>query len=152
MIPRAQPILLVEDSPEDRTTTIRALAKAGLANPIIECEDGDSALDYLRHRGRYANRDSAPRPGIILLDLNMPGTDGREVLAEIKSDDDLRDIPVVVLTTSNDEVDIDRCYKAGANSYVLKPVNLNRFMEAVQRLTDYWFEVALLPKSTPGPR
>lgn len=148
---RSQPILLVEDSPEDRATTIRALAKAGLANPIHACSSGDEALDYLFQRGRFAGEGLAPRPGIILLDLNMPGTDGREVLAEIKRSASLSLIPVVVLTTSSDEVDIAMCYKAGANSYVLKPVNLARFMEAVQRLKDYWFEVAVLPRSPGAP-
>ena len=140
-----QVILLVEDSPEEYEATVRALKKAGLANPIHRCEDGDEALDYLFRRGRYAD-PAAPRPGIILLDLNLPGTDGREVLDAVKADDDLRSIPVVVLTTSTDERDIERCYQAGANSYVKKPVDLEGFMTAVQRLRDYWFEVVILPK------
>ena len=141
-----QPILLVEDSPEDFEATVRALRKAGLANPIFRCEDGDEALDYLHLRGRYADPAKAPRPGIILLDLNLPGTDGREVLDAVKADDDLRSIPVVVLTTSTDERDIDRCYQAGANSYVKKPVDIGGFTTAVQRLRDYWFEVVILPR------
>jgi two-component system, response regulator len=141
-----QVILLVEDSPEEYEATVRALKKAGLANPIVRCEDGDEALDYLFRRGRYADPAAAPRPGIVLLDLNLPGTDGREVLAAVKADDDLRSIPVVVLTTSTDERDIERCYQAGANSYVKKPVDLGGFMTAVQRLRDYWFEVVILPR------
>lgn len=141
-----QPILLVEDSPEEYEATVRALKKAGLANPILRCEDGEEALDYLFRRGRFADPAAAPRPGIILLDLNLPGTDGREVLDAVKADDGLRSIPVIVLTTSTDERDIERCYQAGANSYVKKPVDIGGFMQAVQRLRDYWFEVVILPK------
>ncbi|HEX2025557.1 MAG TPA: response regulator, partial [Actinomycetota bacterium] len=131
-----QVILLVEDSPEEYEATVRALKKAGLANPIHRCEDGDEALDYLFRRGRFADPAAAPRPGIVLLDLNLPGTDGREVLDAVKADDDLRSIPVVVLTTSTDERDIERCYQAGANSYVKKPVDLDGFLTAVRRLRD----------------
>ena len=141
-----QPILLVEDSPEDYEATVRALRKAGLANPIFRCEDGDEALDFLHRRGRYADEAAAPRPGIILLDLNLPGTDGREVLTEVKADPALRSIPVVVLTTSSDERDIDRCYQAGANSYINKPVDLDGFLRAIQRLKEFWFEVVIVPK------
>ena len=141
-----QPILLVEDSAEDAEATVRALRRAGLANPIHHCHDGDEALDYLRRRGQYAAPASAPRPGVVLLDLNLPGTDGREVLAQVKGDVELKQIPVVVLTTSTDQRDIDRCYAAGANSYVKKPVNLEGFLHAIQRLSDYWFEVVILPR------
>jgi CheY-like chemotaxis protein len=144
---KGQPILLVEDSPEDREATIRAFRSSNLVNPVFSCEDGEQALDYLYHRGEFADAASAPRPGIILLDLNLPGTDGREVLETIKGDDDLRTIPVIVLTTSRDERDIRRCYEAGANSYVHKPVNLDRFVDAIQHLKDYWFEVVVLPKA-----
>lgn len=131
-------ILLVEDSAEDVETTIRALRKAGLANPIHHCADGDEALAYLR--------SSAARPGVVLLDLNLPGTDGREVLEVMKGDAGLRAIPVIVLTTSTDERDVHRCYQAGANSYVKKPVDLDGFLQAIQRLSDYWFEVVILPR------
>jgi two-component system response regulator len=141
-----QPILLVEDSLEDVEATIRALRKAGLANPIQHCQDGEEALDYLRQRGQYADPAKAPRPGVVLLDLNLPGTDGREVLAETKADPQLKKIPIIVLTTSSDERDIERCYEAGANSYVSKPVDLDGFLQAIRRLTDYWFEVVILPK------
>jgi CheY-like chemotaxis protein len=142
-----QPILLVEDSPEDVEATVRALRRAGLANPIFRCEDGDDALDYLFRRGRYSDPASAPRPGIVLLDLNLPGTDGREVLAEIKADGALRSIPVVILTTSIDERDVERCYGAGANSYIKKPVDLEGFMRAIQRLKEFWFEIVIVPKA-----
>lgn len=141
-----QPILLVEDSPEEYEATVRALKKAGLANPLYRCEDGDEALDFLFQRGAFADPTTAPRPGIILLDLNLPGTDGREVLAEVKADEDLQLIPVIVLTTSTDERDIELCYRYGANSYVKKPVDLEGFLKAIQRLRDYWFEVVILPK------
>ena len=145
MIPRGQPILLVEDSPEDRTTTIRALVRAGLANPIFECEDGDSALDFLHRRGRYTDPASAPRPGIILLDLNMPGTDGREVLAEIKSDDHLKRIPVVILTTSRAEEDVLKTYDLHANCYISKPIDLHQFMRVVKSIEDLWLSIVVLP-------
>lgn len=142
-----QPILIVEDSPEDYEATVRALNKSGLHNPLFHCSDGDDALDFLHRRGTYTSAEEAPRPGIILLDLNLPGTDGREVLEEIKHDPDLKKIPVVVLTTSTDERDIEACYAAGANSYVQKPVNLDGFMKAIQRLKDYWFQIVVFPKT-----
>src|SRR3712207_4925518 len=104
-------ILLVEDSPEDYEVTVRAFRKANLANPVQRCCDGEEALDYLYRRGRYADAARAPRPGLVLLDLNLPGTDGRQVLAQVKADPQLRSIPVVVLTTSADERDIEGCYR-----------------------------------------
>jgi CheY-like chemotaxis protein len=143
----SQPILLVEDSPEDFETTERALRKSGLKNPIFRCADGDEALDFLYRRGRYSDPQKAPRPGVILLDLNLPGTDGREVLNEVKTDPDLKQIPVIVLTTSKDDRDIEVCYRCGANSYIQKPVDLDGFMKAIERLNDYWFEVVILPRS-----
>jgi CheY-like chemotaxis protein len=142
----SQPILLVEDSPEDFETTERAFRRSGLKNPIYRCADGDEALDFLHRRGQYSDPDKAPRPGVILLDLNLPGTDGREVLSEIKNDPGLKQIPVIVLTTSKDERDVEVCYRCGANSYIQKPVDLDGFMKAIERLNDYWFEVVILPK------
>ena len=141
-------ILLVEDSDEDYEATIRAFKRSQFANPINRCADGDDALDYLHHRGKYSQLEKAPRPSVILLDLNLPGTDGRDVLTEIKSDENLKSIPVIVLTTSSDRRDIESCYRAGANSYVQKPVDLDGFMRAIQRLKDFWFHVVLLPKNT----
>ena len=141
--PPTQPILLVEDSPEDFETTQRAFRRSGLKNPILRCADGDEALDFLFQRGSHAD---SPRPGVILLDLNLPGTDGREVLSEIKANDDLKQIPVIVLTTSADERDVQACYQAGASSYIQKPVDVEGFMKAIERLNDYWFEVVILPK------
>ena len=145
-MPHSQPILLVEDSPEDFEATLRAFRKSGLKNTVQRCEDGDEALDYLHRRGKYADPASSPRPGVILLDLNLPGTDGRQVLNDIKGSEHLRDIPVVVLTTSADERDITACYRAGANSYIQKPVDIDGFMKAIERLNGYWFEVVILPK------
>jgi len=139
-------ILIVEDSDIDYETTIRAFKKYKMANPIQRCEDGEEALDYLHQRNRYSAAESSPRPDLILLDLNLPGTDGREVLEEIKKDPKLSTIPVIVLTTSSDEKDINKCYQAGANSYIQKPVDLQGFFTAIQRLREFWFEVVLLPK------
>jgi CheY-like chemotaxis protein len=143
---QGQPILVVEDSPEDFETTLRAFRRAGLRNPMVHCATGDDALDFLHRRGRYLPPAQAPRPGIILLDLNLPGTDGRDVLSEIKREQELARIPVVVLTTSDDARDVQACYDAGANSYVQKPVDLDSFMAAIQRLHDYWFDVVILPR------
>ena len=145
MLNANQPILVVEDSAEDFETTVRTFRKSGLDNPIIHCVDGDDALDYLYQRGEYSDANSAPRPGFILLDLNLPGTDGREVLNEIKKDDRLKMIPVIVLTTSSYEEDIVGCYRDGANSYVQKPVDLEAFAEAVTLIKKFWFELVLTP-------
>jgi two-component system response regulator len=144
-------ILIVEDSDIDYETTIRAFKKAGMANPVQRCEDGEDALDYLFRRNRYSDVESAPLPELILLDLNLPGTDGRDVLEELKKDPTLKNIPVIVLTTSSDEKDINNCYQAGANSYIQKPVDLQGFFAAIQRLKDFWFEVALLPRQHLSP-
>jgi CheY-like chemotaxis protein len=141
-----QPILVVEDSPEDWLIMQRAFSKGNMNNTLIRVENGDDALDYLYHRGEYHDQTKAPRPGIILLDLNLPGTDGREVLAEVKSDPNLRSIPVVVLTTSKDERDIEACYNQGASSYIPKPVDMKGFLTAITKLEDYWFEIAVLPR------
>jgi CheY-like chemotaxis protein len=113
---------------------------------VRRCSNGDQALDYLFQRGEFSAVGAAPRPGIVLLDLNLPGTDGREVLHQVKTDAHLRRIPVVVLTTSDAPQDIERCYEYGANSYIHKPVDLQGFLGAVMHLKEYWFEVAILPK------
>jgi len=139
-------ILIVEDSDIDYETTLRAFKKSNMRNPVQRCEDGEETLDYLFQRNQYSNAESSPRPELILLDLNLPGTDGREVLEELKKDPKLKTIPVIVLTTSSDDKDINKCYQAGANSYINKPVDLQGFFAAIQRLRDFWFEVALLPK------
>jgi CheY-like chemotaxis protein len=142
-----QLILIVEDNDDDYIATMRAFKKANLANPVQRCTNGDQALDYLMQRGEFSDPAKAPRPSIILLDLNLPGTDGREVLRAIKVEQDLMTIPVVVLTTSGAEQDIERCYAAGANSYVQKPVDFEGFIRAIAMLSDYWLNVSVLPKS-----
>lgn len=139
-------ILIVEDSPDDFYAAQRGLKKAGLANALIHAETGEQALDYLFHRGDYAG--GAERPDLVLLDLNLPGIDGNEVLAQIRADAGLKTLPVIMLTTSDDPDDIEAAYNNGANSYVRKPVDLDGFMAALGRLKDYWFEVVVLP----GPR
>lgn len=145
-----QPILIVEDSPEDFEAVRRAFNKARVTNPLLHCEDGDDALDLLFDRGAYANDPNRARPGLILLDLNLPGTDGREVLREIKSHPQLKSIPVLILTTSASERDIEACYAIGANSYIQKPVDMHGFMTAFERLRDYWLELVILPLPSEG--
>lgn len=140
-----RPILLVEDSLEDADITMRAFKKVGVSNPVYHCLGGDEALDFLHRRGKYTNGEHSPRPCVIVLDLNLPGTDGRELLAEIKGSAQLRSIPVVVMTTSVDERDVQNCYEVGANSYVKKPVDSNGFVRSIQYLKDFWFDVAVLP-------
>lgn len=147
MIQRAhQPILIVEDSPEDFEATMRAFKKSGFANPVFRCEDGDEALDYMFRRGAYSDPASSPRPGLILLDLNLPGTDGREFLTEIKQTPSLKKIPVIVLTTSSEQSDIETCYDAGANSYICKPVNITALVDTLQRMREFWFEIVVFPE------
>ncbi len=138
-------IMTVEDSPEDYEALIRAFSKAGISNPLIHCEDGDEALDYLFRRGRFQDPARSPRPALLLLDLNLPGMDGREVLRTVKADEVLCTIPVVVLTTSDAEDDIAKCYADGANSYIQKPIDLKGLVLALKRLSDFWFDTALLP-------
>ncbi len=143
----SQPVLIVEDSDDDFEATERALKRSGnLANPIYRCESGQDAIDYLQREAAYADPSTSPRPGIILLDLNMPGLDGRAVLDLVKSSPELCDIPVIILTTSDDSVDMQECYRKGANTYIKKPVELGAFVDAVRSLKEYWFGVAILPR------
>jgi two-component system response regulator len=137
-----QAILLIEDNADDYEATMRAFRKANLYNPVQWVQSGQGALDFLRHEAGVTQ----PVPGIILLDLNMPGMDGRQTLQKIKGDLSLNRIPVIILTTSNDERDVDACYRMGANTYVQKPVSFDGLIEAIRRLKEYWFEIALLPK------
>ena len=143
-------ILIVEDSDDDYEACFTALTQDNnLANPIFRCGTGDEALDVLFARGKHANKP-IEIPCLILLDLNPPGSDGHEVLSIIKSDPTLKLIPVIVMTSSQDESDIQSCYAAGANSYVVKPVNLEGFFTAVARLKEYWFQISLLPVNNTG--
>ncbi len=146
-IASSQTILIVDDSDDDYDATTRALQKdRNLKNPLYRCETGGQALDYLYRRGPYSGLASADRPGIILLDLNMPGIDGRKVLTEIKNDAELESIPVIVVSNSNDEQDIEACYELGANAFIEKPLSWTVFFEAMQKLGEYQIEIAILPK------
>jgi CheY-like chemotaxis protein len=138
-------ILLADDDADDRMMAGEALAESRLANDLRFVEDGEELMDYLHRRGRYADPADAPRPGLILLDLNMPRKDGREALEEIKSDPELRKIPVVVLTTSKAEEDIYRTYDLGVNSFITKPVMFESMVDVMKALGRYWFEIVELP-------
>lgn len=131
-------ILLVEDNPHDAELTIRALKKNNLANNIIHLKDGAEALDYLFCEGNYSTRDISQKPKAILLDLKMPKVDGIEVLKRVKSKDATRSIPVIVLTSSNEDPDVSTCYALGVNSYIVKPVGFESFLKAVSELGMYW--------------
>ena len=135
-------ILLVEDNPGDARLAVEALKDSKIHNNLYHVKDGVEAMDFLRQRGEYAGM---PVPDLILLDLNLPRKDGREVLEEIKEDDELKLIPVVVLTTSEAERDLVRSYDLHANAYVVKPLDLDRFIEVVQAIEDFWFAIVKLP-------
>jgi two-component system, response regulator len=131
-------ILLVEDSVGDAELTIRALKKKNLANNLVHLENGAEALDYLFAEGKYADRNIENRPKLILLDLNMPKVGGIEVLKKVKSDERTQKIPVVILTSSSEDPDVETCYKFGANSYIVKPVEFDKFVKSVDELGFYW--------------
>jgi two-component system, chemotaxis family, response regulator Rcp1 len=135
-------ILLVEDSPSDTELTVEALREAKLRNHLSMVEDGVQALEFLRRQGPYAH---APRPDLILLDLNLPRKDGRQVLAEIKDDDRFKGIPVVVLTSSRAEQDVLRAYQLNANCFITKPVDFDQFLEVVRAIETFWLCVVTLP-------
>jgi CheY-like chemotaxis protein len=142
-------ILLADDDEDDLKMTQEALKLSRLSNEIRVAYDGQEVMDYLLHRGRYAAPALAPMPGMILLDLNMPKKDGREALAEIKANPDLRKIPVIVLTTSRAEQDVFRTYELGVSSFITKPVTFQGLVEAMKVLSDYWFEIVELPATRP---
>lgn len=141
-------ILLADDDPGDQELTRRALEDDVLRVDLRIVSDGEEALDYLHRRGPFATAGAAPRPDLILLDLNMPRKNGREVLQSLKKCPDLCRIPVVILTTSEQEADILATYDLGCNSYVQKPVDIERFINVVREMGNYWFEVVTLPQST----
>ena len=141
-LPRAIEILLVEDSPADARLTEEALREGGLEHELHVARDGNEALAFLRREGHHAD---APRPDLILLDLNLPGKDGREVLADVKNDPDLRRVPVVVLTTSKAEEDVARTYDLHANCYITKPVGLGNFVDVLRQVQGFWTQVVRLP-------
>ncbi len=143
-------ILMADDDADDRLMTREAFEEARLANDLRFVEDGVELLDYLYRRGKYADPASSPRPGLILLDLNMPRKDGREALREIKADPSLRTIRVVVLTTSEAEEDIERTYDLSASSYITKPVTFAGLTEVIKALGKYWLEIVELPGEGGG--
>lgn len=138
-------ILMADDDEDDRLLAKDALEECRLANDLHFVTDGEDLMDYLYHRGKYTQLIKSPRPGLILLDLNMPKKDGREALQEIKADSELRPIPVIVLTTSKAEEDIYRTYNLGANSYISKPVTFESLVSVMKTLGKYWFEIVELP-------
>jgi CheY-like chemotaxis protein len=141
---------MADDDPDDREMTREAFVESRLANDLRFVEDGEELLDYLKRRGRYADPAKSPRPGLILLDLNMPRKDGREALAEIKADPELRRIRIVVLTTSKAEEDVYRSYELSVASYISKPVTFERLVEVVKALGKYWLEIVELPENGAG--
>ncbi len=140
---RPAEVLLVEDNPGDARLTLEALKEGKVLNRVSVVPDGVEAMAFLHREGPYAD---APRPNLILLDLNLPKKDGREVLAEIKADPDLKRIPVVILTTSRAEEDIARTYDLHANCYITKPVDLDKFLEVVRSIEDFWLAFVQLPQ------
>ncbi len=138
-------ILMAEDDADDRLLVKDALEESRVLNELRFVEDGEELLEYLRQEGRYADPATSPRPGLVLLDLNMPRKDGREALQDIKADPNLRRIPIVVMTTSKAEEDIFRSYDSGASSYITKPVTFERLVELMKTLGHYWIEFVELP-------
>jgi two-component system response regulator len=142
-------ILLVEDNPDDEALTLRALKRNNITNEVVVARDGAEALDYLFARGAHSGRDVSKQPEVVLLDLKLPKVDGLEVLQQIRQDERIRRLAVVILTSSKEERDIIAGYDLGANSYIRKPVDFNQFMEAVRQLGAYWL---ILNVSAPNPR
>ena len=141
-------ILMADDDDDDYLLTKKALKEGKLLNDLVRVKDGEELLQYLRREGDYAGNDSTNRPGVILLDLNMPKMDGREALKAIKSDNELRAIPIVVFTTSKAEEDIFRSYQLGVNSFITKPIKFDNLISVMQALGEYWFEIVELPQNS----
>ena len=142
LYPATGPLLVIEDNDEDFEIIQWALKKLSIRTPLERGVDGEDAFDYLYKRGEHVD---AIRPSLILLDLNLIADDGREILQEIKQDEDLRSIPVIVWTSSSDPKDIEICFRQGANSYMLKPMNIEKLLQSIELLNSYWFGVAMLP-------
>ena len=147
-----RPILLVEDSDEDYVALARALNGMSAIASLHRCSRGDEALEYLRGQGQYAERGKAPRPALILLDLNLPGTDGRELLTEIRRDERLRSIPIVIVTTSKHLRDVEWCYQNGANGYHTKAIDYDKFRDEMRLLVAYWLSVCVVPANAEEKR
>jgi len=139
------PILIADDDEDDRLLALDALEESRLRNPIFFVEDGKELLEFLRNEGPYRDKAAYPRPGLILLDLNMPRMDGKSALQILKADPRLKNIPVVVLTTSEQDIEVSETYALGANSYIVKPVQFSKLVEALQVLGRYWLSVVRLP-------
>ena len=144
---RSVPILIADDDEDDRDMIRDALKESRLLNNLHCVKDGEELMDYLHHRGKFEDQIKNPLPGLILLDLNMPRMDGREALREIKTDPHLRQIPVIVLTTSQAEEDIFRTYELGVNSFITKPVSFEDLVKVIKTLGNYWFDIVELPDS-----
>jgi CheY-like chemotaxis protein len=143
--PKMATVLMAEDDPDDRLLIMDAFRETRLPNNLHFVEDGQVLMDYLHNRNQYQAVEAAPRPSLILLDLNMPEKDGRQALVEIKSDPNLRKIPVVVLSTSSDRQDILESYAVGASSYIAKPVSFEKLVDMIKTLVTYWLEMVELP-------
>ena len=143
-------ILMADDDADDRQMTQEAFEASHLLNDLRFVEDGVELMDYLHHRGKYSSADESPKPGLILLDLNMPKMDGREALREIRNDPNLKNIRVVVMTTSKAEADIHNTYDLGASSYISKPVTFDGLVEVIRTLGKYWLEIVELPNGFEG--
>ena len=139
-------VLLVEDDPGDQELTRRALSEDVIKTDLHIVNNGAEAMDYLTHQGKYTDPQASPMPDLILLDLNMPKMDGRQVLQKLSDDPDLKAIPVVVLTTSSQEEEVVRSYKLGCNSFITKPVQLEKFIKIIRELESYWFTLVALPR------
>jgi len=142
---RSPVILMADDDADDRFLVQEALTEAGVTHDLRFAEDGRALLEYLTHRGKYTDRKKAPRPELILLDLNMPLKDGREVLADIRADASLRRIPVIVFTTSKADTDIRQMYDLGANSFITKPAGFKELVTLMKKVAEYWFQTAHIP-------
>lgn len=142
---KAAVILLAEDDRGDQELTRRALEEGKIRNDLRVVEDGEEALAYLYRRGKYKDPATSPRPDLLLLDLNLPRVDGRQVLEKVRSDSNLRPMPVVVLTTSRQEEDILRSYELGCNSFITKPADMDQFTRLIRTLDEYWFRTVVLP-------
>lgn len=147
---KSKTILLVEDNPDDEALTLRALQRNNILNDVVVARDGAEALDYLFGTGEHAGRDTGGMPEVVLLDLKLPKIDGLEVLRRVRSEQLTRRLPVVILTSSNEERDIISGYDLGANSYIRKPVDFNQFMEAVRQLGLYWLALNVSPPGATG--
>ncbi|MCC5635553.1 response regulator [Nostoc sp. CHAB 5844] len=139
------PLLIAEDSDEDFEVLQLLMQQMKVQNPIYRCTNGDKVLDFLYKEGDYGNINDTPRPSVILLDLNLPGTDGRDVLAQLKQDRNFREIPIVVFTTSSNPRDIEFCYRKGANGYLIKPVDSSELEKTVQAFVEFWLETNIPP-------